>query len=311
MHRRLLPAIIAVLAIGVLAGCSAAGSLHMTPVNDTALAEQASRSTTDGRFSPGSIDRERAGEIIENGSGTVLAPEPPLETDRPYEHEGQYYTLTPEVGERVPGATTLVSVDHNATNPNGTTVPFRDLSSADKRELEPLLSGSPSRYRDGPEIDDLVVYTADEREDSVIAEHADAYVTVRYRGKAYEIDVGPFRTSTLERYRYEATRIADSPAAFAAQLKRQYAFTLSGVTESERNVLDAAISDSYYADSTDDDAFASLVERFRRHERVTGDEYGGSWIVRYDGQLYWAEMDYSQFVDDDADTSPPPDETPN
>lgn len=311
MHRRLLPAIIAVLAIGVLAGCSAAGSLHMTPVNDTALAEQASRSTTDGRFSPGSIDSERAGEIIENGSGTVLAPEPPLETDRPYEHEGQYYTLTPEVVERVPGATTLVGVDHNATNPNGTTVPFRDLSSADKRELEPLLSGSPSRYRDGPEIDDLVVYTADEREDSVIAEHADAYVTVRYRGKAYEIDVRPFRTSTLERYRYEATRIADSPQAFAAQLKRQHTFTLSGVTESERNVLDAAISDSYYADDTDDDAFASLVERFRRHEPVTGDEYGGSWIVRYDGQLYWAEMDYGQFVEDDADTSLPPDETPN
>lgn len=310
MHRRLLLALGAVLAIGVLAGCSAAGSLHMTPVNDTALADQASRSTTDGRFSPGSIHRRQAGEIIENGSGTVLAPKAPLETDRPYEHERQYYTLTAEVVERVPGATTVVGVDHNATNPNGSTVQFRDLSPADKRELEPLLSGSPSRYRDGPEIDDLVVYTADEREDSMLADHADAYVTVRYRGEAYEIDVRPFRTSTLERYRYEATRIADSPEAFAAQLKRQYAFTLSGVNESERNVLDEAISDGYYADDTDDDAFASLVERFRRHEPVTGDEYGGSWIVRYDGQLYWAEMDYGQFVDDE-ETVTAPNETPN
>lgn len=302
MHRRLLIAVGAVLALGVLAGCSAAGSLQMTPVDDTALAKEASLSTTDGGFSPGSNYRGRAGEIIENGSGTILAPDPPLETDRAYEYERQYYTFSSEVVEEVPGAATLVSIDYNAQNPNGTTIPFRDLSPADKRELQPVLSWSPSELRDGSEIDDLVVYTADEREESLIAERAGDYVTIRYRGERYELEVKPFRDMTLERFRYEATRIADSPEAYATQLKREYAFTLTGTTKSEDNVLQKAISDRYYADSTDDDAFASLVERFRRHQPVLGDEYHGSYVVRYDGQLYWAEMDYGQFVDGDRDS---------
>lgn len=138
MHRRLLIAVGAVLALGLLAGCSAAGSLQMTPVDDSALAKEASLSATDGGFSPGSSYRGRAGEIIENGSGTILAPDPPLETGRAYEYERQYYTFSSEVVEEVPGAATLVSIDYNAQNPNGTTIPFRDLSPADKRELQPL-----------------------------------------------------------------------------------------------------------------------------------------------------------------------------
>ncbi len=311
MTRRLLLALVAIVALGFLSGCSAAGSLHMTPVDDTALAEHASQSTTDNRFSPRSIDRKRAGEIIENGSGTILAPEPPLDTDLPYEHERQYYTLSGAVGERVPGTVTLVRIDYNATNPNGTTIPFRELSTADKRELEPLLSGSPSRLRDGHEIDDLVVYTDAEQESSRITSHGDEYVTVRYRGETYEIDVQTFRPTTLKRYHYEAIRIANGPQAYATQVKDQYGFTLGGINESERQVLERAISDGYYADSTDDDAFGSLVERFRQHEPVTGDEYGGSWIVRFDGQWYWAEMDYGGFVGYDEASEMTPDATPN
>lgn len=302
MHRRLLIAVGAVLALGVLAGCSAAGSLQMTPVDDTALAKEASLSATGGGFSPGSGYRGRAGEIIENGSGTILAPDPPLETDQAYEYERQYYTFSSEIVEEVPGAATLVSIDYNAQQPNGTTIQFRNLSPADKRELEPVLSWSPPELREGSEIDDLVVYTAEEREESLIAEHADDYVTIRYRGERYELEVKPVRDMTLERYRYEATRIADSPEAYASQLKREYAFTLRGASESEQTVLEEAISDGYYADTTDDDAFASLVERFRRHQPVLSNEYHGSYVVRYDGQLYWAEMDYGQFVDADRES---------
>jgi hypothetical protein len=44
---------------------------------------------------------------------------------------------------------------------------------------------------------------------------------------------------------------------------------------------------------------------------VTGDEYGGSYLVRYDGQRYWAEIDYGQFVSDEEETITPPSVTPN
>jgi hypothetical protein len=311
MNRRLVLACLAVAALGLLAGCSAAGSLDMTAVNDTALADQASYSTDEGGFSPGAIYRKRAEDVIENGSATILAPEPPMETDRPYEHRGAYYNLTDSIEERVPGAMSLVSIDYNESSPNGTRLQFADLSSADRRELEPLLSASPPRFRDGAELDDLVVYTEAERSNSTLAEYADGYVTVVYDGKAYEIQMRPMRDEELRRYRYEATQVAGSAEAFATQLKNAYAFTLSSLNKSERNVVSEAIADGYYADSTDDAAFASLVERFRRHEAVRSDDYSGDWLVRYDGQLYWAEMDYGQFVEDGGETVTPPSATPN
>jgi hypothetical protein len=311
MDRRALLALVGVLSLGLLAGCSAAGSLEMTPVDDASLADHASYDTDDDEFSPGAIRRHRAGAIIENGSGTILDADPPLETDLPYEHDGQYHTLTSDIVGNVSGAVALVSVDHNATNPNGTRVAFGDLSVADRRQLEPLLSGTPPRLRDGPEIDDRLVYTDAERSGSVVAANADGYLTVAYRGDAYEIEVRPLRDETLGRYRYEASRVAASSREYARQLTDRYAFTLSNLNDSQRSVLRKATSDTYYADSTDDAAFASLVERFRRHPPVTGDEYGGSYLVRYDGQRYWAEIDYGQFVSDEEETITPPSVTPN
>ena len=310
MHRRALFALAGILVLGLLAGCSAAGSLEMTAVNDSSLADHASYSTTDGPLSLRAIDSHRASAIIENGSGIVLGPDQPLETDLPYEHGDRYYTLDYDVVGNVSGVTTVVSVDHNATSPNGTRVAFADLSTADRRELEPLLSGSPRRLRDGPEAEDRLVYTDTERSASVVAEHAGDYVTVTYHGDTYEVRVRPLDKETLDRYRYEATRVAGTAREYARQLTDRYGFTLSNLNDSQRNVLKKAMGDTYYADDTEDTAFGSLVERFRRQAPVTGDEYGGTWIVIYDGQRYWAEMDYGQFVDDEESVTPPS-ATPN
>ena len=58
-------------------------------------------------------------------------------------------------------------------------------------------------------------------------------------------------------------------------------FTLSGLTEGERAVVEEAVNDTYYAEDTDDEAFRSVMETFRRHEAVQETEYEGLWLVRY------------------------------
>jgi hypothetical protein len=65
----------------------------------------------------------------------------------------------------------------------------------------------------------------------------------------------------------------------------------------EREVVAGAIEGSYHAESSDDAAFRSIVERFRRHGAVRSDEYRGEYVVRYRGELYWAELRYGEFVE--------------
>ncbi|GGM75107.1 hypothetical protein J2752_002815 [Halarchaeum rubridurum] len=42
----------------------------------------------------------------------------------------------------------------------------------------------------------------------------------------------------------------------------------------------------------------SVLERFRAHDAVQRGEMHGSWVVRYDGRVYWADLHYGQFVEE-------------
>jgi hypothetical protein len=153
-----------------------------------------------------------------------------------------------------------------------------------------------------------VVYTEREAESSVLVTDQQ-YDAVRYRGETYPIRVEEPERVELDDYRYEATVVAESADAYGSVLREEYAFTLSGLSDAEQSVIDEASNGTYYAGSSDEQGFASLVERFRSRRAVESDEFGGSWVVRYDGELYWAEMDYGAFITDD-DPATRPEETP-
>jgi len=73
------------------------------------------------------------------------------------------------------------------------------------------------------------------------------YGAVRYGGETYRIDVDDPEFVTVKTYRYTATEVASSPAAYASQLREQ-------------------------------------------HEAIEKNEYRGTWLVRYDGDVYVAEL---------------------
>jgi hypothetical protein len=92
-------------------------------------------------------------------------------------------------------------------------------------------------------------------------------------------------------YRYEAEEIAASAEAFGAAVREEYAFELSGLTDAEREIVEEAIDGGYYEGEVTD-AFASLARRFRERPAVESDERGGEWVARYEGAVYWADLQH-------------------
>jgi len=295
----------------MLGGCAhPAGSLTMQPVDDVDLAEEASRTLPEeeGGLPPG-FDNGVARRAIENGSATTVGARPPVEAGLPFRHEGQFYNVSYTVTGTTPGYHTGIEIDYNASSFEGSVVAYEDLPAVDRERVEPLVKGPTDRRQPGYDFGATTTYTEREAESSVLVPDQE-YDAVSYRGETYPIRVnGPERTE-LDNYRYEATVVAESAEAYGSYLREEYAFTLSGLSDAERSVLDEAANGTYYAGSSDEQGFASLVERFQSQRAVAGDEYGGSWVVRYEGQLYWTSMDYGAYVTDDSDPVTRPEETP-
>ncbi|MFB6159716.1 MAG: hypothetical protein ABEJ61_00895 [Haloferacaceae archaeon] len=292
MLRRRSLAVGGLLLLVVLAGCSAAGSLSMqSAADDATLAAAASRSPPPvGEASDG----ERVvREAIENGSATVEGRSPPVESGLPFEHDGRYYNLSWSVVDRRPGTSVRVGVDYNGTAPDAATVAYGELSNADRAMLAGALPRQTDNLREGPDFGVAATYSGTERDRSVLLDGE--YGAVRYEGETYPVTVEDTERVTIESYRYIATEVADSSAAYAGQLRSAYLFTLSGLSDAERAVVEAAIDDTYYADSSDDEAFRAVLEIFRRHDAVRRTEYRGTWLVSYEGESYVAELSYQGF----------------
>lgn len=313
MRRRHLLAFALVALLPALAGCSPAGSLSMEPVDDRELADRASVATPvdeSADASPDALGREARTirDAIENGSATITAQRPPLEADRPFRSDGRFYDLAYESVGTEPGYRTGIEIDYNSSDVDGAVVDYGDLPEVDRRAIRPLLDRPREARQDGFDFGIGATYNDSDAASSALVPDQE-YEAVRYEGEVYRIGVDADGV-TLTVYRYASTLVAESPEAYATRLRDRYEFELTVLSDGERSVVEEARNGSYYAEDEDDEAFDALVDRFREHPAVTSDEYGGSWVVRYEGQLYWARMDYGQFVDEDDPVVTQPSVTP-
>jgi len=304
MRRKVLAAAVVLLAVGLTGCVDAAGSLSMVPVDDDAsLAEEASQELpTD--LAPDD-DRAVVRDAIRNGNAEVNDTRPPVSGGLPYAHDGRYYNLSHRVVGSYEAPAVLVEIDYATGDVDGETVAYDDLSAFERDALAGLFEGPMENRTDGYDFGTQVLYTDDRPENATLLD-AD-YAGIVYEGETYPVNVSEPRSRTVETYRYEATVVAEGPAAYAGKLRDRYEFALSGLSDGERSVVEEARNDTYYADSTDDEAFDALVDRFLDRPAVQSDDYSGSWIARYDGDRYWVELDFGQFVDDEVT---PPDATP-
>jgi hypothetical protein len=265
--------------------------MRMDPVSDDELAERASRGLGPAGAPADDPEARTIRSAIENGSGTVEARSPPVREGLPFEYEGAYYDVTwTVVGERTATSVALV-VDYNASDPGGRQIDYGDLPAVDRRALSSLIPPDERHTGSDRAMGTVSTYNDSEVEASVFVPEP-RYDVVVYGGETYAVELDGTREVTVKTYRYAADPVAADADEYARDLVAEYGFTLSGLTDAERALVETAIEDGYRAEDRDDQTFRSVVRRFTRHEAVEpGDTYG-DWIVRYDGETYWAHLEY-------------------
>ncbi|ELZ60973.1 hypothetical protein C467_02008 [Halorubrum hochstenium ATCC 700873] len=266
----------------------------METADDAEITEAASRPAVVD--SPAPDDRRVVREAIKDGSGTAMATDPPVKRGLPLAYEGSYYEIDWNATGTEPGTAFAVGVDLNGTAPADETVWFEELSERDRRLLGDLLTATSEReprLSPGPEIAIPEEYTIAETNESVLL--SGEYSAVRYNGTVYPFVLEERREVTLTRYRYTVSRVADSTNSYAQQLRDEHLFRLSGLSEGERSVMNEAIDGVYYAEDTDDKSFRSIMDQFSAESAIEADSYGGTWLVRYDGKVYTADLSYGGF----------------
>lgn len=304
MQRRVL-ALLALLVLVALAGCAhSAGRMTTTSVDDASLAAEASVSLSGDGPQFTTSERRTVRSAIRTDGALANSTRDPVDPDLPVTLDGRYYDLDHEAVGNVSGTGFGVGIDYNASDPSGDRIAYEELPEVDRVALRELLvnryEDSPSLLEPGIDRGRSVAYTHREVNRSVLVD-AQQYDVVVFEGEAFPIDVRDPSPATLTTYRYTASTVATDPRTYGADLRDEYAFTLRNLSEEERTVMDQADDDAFYPSSPSHDGFDSLVDRFRDHEPVTKDSeyHSGSWIARYDGQLYWVELDYGSFVDDE------------
>lgn len=320
-------ATLAVTATGGCTGCapSPTASLRMTREDDAGLAREAL--STFGAGDGADDDPENpdalAREVVETGSATVEDTREPLPTGRPVVVAGKgvyrFAAETVDSRELRSFSVTInpVRVDEGEETPGPSDrIRYVDLPDVDRAVLadrgyddeRPIGIGTSLSYR--PEA----------VAESVLVPDPEYSVIVWPDGPArFEVDGAS--TYTVSTYELTAERVA-SVAAFGADVRERFGFSLAVLPREERAILDAAIDSETPAADGDDysgyhvasdeepsDALRSLVERFRQREPV-GFEWdhrseawraSGEYVVRYDGTVYWASLR----VDESAFTETP------
>lgn len=170
-------------------------------------------------------------------------------------------------------------------NPENTTaelgaIAYEELPETDRRRLDGILSEEPPQT-DSYDVGVSYGSAAEVGTDSVFVPERQ-YDVLIYEGDRYRVAVDS-RTAAEAEYRYTATEVAPTVEAFADPVREQYLFTLSGLSEAERDVVEEAINDGYYEET---DAFQSVAERIRSHEGIEVEEFYGTWLIEYEGKEY-------------------------
>ncbi|MFP4188158.1 MAG: hypothetical protein ACLFR5_01975 [Halobacteriales archaeon] len=274
-----------------LAGCvDPRAVLTLEEVDDAELADRVAEDVegTDGE--------DAVRRAVENGTyttgGDSSGLEPPIEAGEVV-YEDVYYDLSVEATTVAEDRLYVLRVENVGSGSVNDEVAYDELPEADRNALLEVFEeedATDEGFEDGTEYP----YTEDEHADSVLVDGA----TVVRDGLRYEVEAEQRRTIERQEFTYTADEIADSAEDFGGWARDKYGFTLDGLSDEERSVVEDAIDGGYYEGSTTD-AFESLVRRFREHRAVTSDEFGGEWIVEYEGATYFANVSHpSSLVED-------------
>lgn len=294
MRRRTVLATAATALALPLAGCAhpADGSLSMGALDsDSAIADRYAGSTENLPQDR----RDLVAAAIAGEAPTREGTHPPYESPRPLAHEGAYYRISHEVVDSRTAIQYTIQIDYDPATAPSPVIAYDDLPAVDQAALGELI---PPRD-EPPDSDGFDVgrsYRYPDVSESVLAPEPE-YEGISHDGSTYRVEIEGSREVTVETYEYSAERVADSAADLGRQLRERYLFTLEGLSDAEREIVDEAIEGSYFPDGEVSDAFRSLADRFRNQAGIETTEHGGTWLARYDGTIYWTDLQYPPEAD--------------
>ncbi|MFU1782589.1 hypothetical protein ACM16X_14490 [Haloarcula japonica] len=166
-------------------------------------------------------------------------------------------------------------------------IAYEELPAVDRQRLDPIISDDNPPSGDGYDVG--VGYgTAEEVGDGSVFVPERQYDIIAYDGNRYRVTVST-RTTAETEYRYEATEIASGVDSFADQIRDQYLFTLTGLSEAEREVVEEAIDGGYFEDN---EAFQSVTDRIREHEGIEVTDSYGTWLLSYEQVEYLTYVEW-------------------
>jgi hypothetical protein len=235
---------------------------------------------------PRSDEAEVIGDAVEDGNETYVGTGrvPPMEFSSPLLYDGTYYDA--EMSSEVVSEDTeyILRVKYSGEKTAENETEYGALPEPDRDALSELL---PPEETEGFEDGTGRLYTEDERNASVLV--GEGTHTVVVEGVRYTVETERGEAVPNREYTYRFEEVADSRDGYVSWVRDEFKFTLGDLSEDERAVVEEAIDDGYYEGSVED-PFTSLVERFRENRAVRSDEWGGDWLVEYDGDVYLAEL---------------------
>lgn len=273
---------------------------------DAALADRFASSVEDMPPELGDF----AVSVIEEGPQTREGSTPPLDRELPIEYGGRYYRFEYEIMTTHEETIFVIEIDYDAEEPiDGPTIAYEELPAVDREAVDdffPLPDEPPSG--EGYDLGLGHRYGPEDEGTSVLAPEPE-YGAISYDGTDYPIRVERGQPVDVNSYEYRATEVAADAGALAEQVRDQYRFELTGLSSDEREIIESAIDEGYYVDGNEEPsaAFESLLDRFGAEDAIRRDEYGGDWLVRYDGGDYWASVSSPyewQTTADDEGTPP-------
>lgn len=286
-------------AVGGCTGCASAplASLSMERVSDVEIAE---RTTYRLDAEPGTPRHDLVSATVENESTIVNDTEPPLRSGEPFVFEGSVHELSYEVVESTPATTFAITLDPVESEPDSVeTVRYEELPAVDRAKFR-------ERGWDGDDtflgFGSRLLYRDDEVPASALVPEPERPVVVWDEDTRGRFAVDGSYSSPVQTYRYSSSVVHPSAAEFGREVRREFAFTLDGLSSGERDLVSSAISErqiTVAAGESIPDAWWRLADRFRpqpevrrqREESTTRERTAsGRYVVRYEGAVYWTRF---------------------
>lgn len=281
-------------------GTSPVADLELTAVSDVDFSK---RVTYDISVEHRTAERELAASVIDNDSKAINATNRPFPENRPFVYNESVYELSYDVTDSATATIfrlTLSEVDN--TEENNNTIEYTALPRVDKEALKEYGWGDGGPFQaDGVEV----VYHDTEISNSTLVPEPERSVITWDSETRARIVVEESSDTDVNTYEYTANRIHESADEFGSTVRENHEFTLADLSDNQGEIVsEAKESTNGYEirDGEPSQAFEGLAGRFGREEKVTrvyradGDDStpSGSYIVRHDDEIYWAELSIAE-----------------